>query len=231
MLAEDVGDGVVPEHLDLRVGERPVLHDLAGPQLVAAVDERDLLGELGEEDRLLHRRVATADDGDVMAAEEEPVAGGAGRQAVSEQLRLGLEAEHQRLGAGGHDDRVGDVLGLVDPDPERSLGEVDAGDLLVRNSAPKRDAWARKSAISSGPMMPSGKPGIVLDVGGEHQLPTGLIGRRRRLALDHERVEVGAGGVDRGGQPGGAGPDDDHVADVGIWDVVGHRGVSELHSG
>ena len=88
------------------------------------------VGELGEEDGLLEGRVTAADDGDVVAAEEEPVAGGAGRQAVSEQLRLGLEAEHQRLGAGRHDDRIGDVLGLVDPDPERALGEVDAGDLL-----------------------------------------------------------------------------------------------------
>ena len=29
----------------------------------------------------------------------------------------------------------------------------------VRNSVPKRSAWARNFVISSGPMMPSGKPG------------------------------------------------------------------------
>ena len=32
--------------------------------------------EAGEEGRLLHRRVAAADDGDRLLAEEEPVAGG-----------------------------------------------------------------------------------------------------------------------------------------------------------
>jgi hypothetical protein len=81
----DVGDRVVPEELDLGVGERPVLHDLAGAQLVAAVDDRDLVGELGEERGLLDRRVAAADDGDLLSAEEEPVAGGAGRHAVADQ--------------------------------------------------------------------------------------------------------------------------------------------------
>ena len=88
------------QELDLRVGERAVLHDLRGPQLVAAVDDRHLVGELGEERGLFDGRVAAADDGDVLAAEEEAVAGGARRQAVAEQALLGLEAEHQRLGAG-----------------------------------------------------------------------------------------------------------------------------------
>ena len=63
----------------------PVLHDLAGAELVAAVDDRDLVGELGQEGRLLDRRVAAADDGDVLAAEEEPIARGTRRHAVPEQ--------------------------------------------------------------------------------------------------------------------------------------------------
>jgi hypothetical protein len=89
---------VVPEELDLGVGERPLLHDLRGAQLVAPVDDGDLVGELGEERGLLDGGVAAADHGDVLAAEEEPVAGGARRQAVADAgAALGLEAEHQRL--------------------------------------------------------------------------------------------------------------------------------------
>ena len=61
-------------------------------------------------------RVAAADDGDLLAAEEEAVAGGARRQAVAEQPALGLEAEHQALGAGRHDDGVGGVLSVADAD-------------------------------------------------------------------------------------------------------------------
>ena len=88
-VAVDLGHRVVPEELDLRVGEGAVLHDLAGPQLVAAVDDRDLVGELGEEGGLLDRRVAAADDGDLLAAEEEAVAGRAGRQPVA---RAGVDS-------------------------------------------------------------------------------------------------------------------------------------------
>ena len=54
-----------------------------------------------------------------------------------------------------------------------------------------------------------GEAGEVLDVGGVHQRATG--GHR---ALEHERREVGARGVDRGGVTGRARADDDHVADV-----------------
>jgi hypothetical protein len=102
-------------------------------RLVAAVDEVTF-GELGEERGLLDGRVAAADHGDLLVAEEEPVAGGAGGQAVAEQLGLLLEAEHERLRAGGDDDRVGPVGGLgssgVAPQTlnGRSL-RVDLGDL------------------------------------------------------------------------------------------------------
>ena len=45
---------------------------------------------------------------------------------------------------------------------------------------------------------PVGEAGVVLDVGREHELAAGAD------ALDDERVQVGARGVDRGGQPGRA---------------------------
>ena len=90
----------------------------------------DLVGELGEERGLLDGRVAAADDGDLVAAEEEAVAGGARRQSVADEALLGLEAEHQRLGAGADDHGVSSVLGVAHPDPKRPLGEVDCGDLL-----------------------------------------------------------------------------------------------------
>jgi hypothetical protein len=50
---------------------------LPGAQLLASVDDRHGAGELGQEQRLLDGGVAAANDGDVLAAEEEPVAGGA----------------------------------------------------------------------------------------------------------------------------------------------------------
>ena len=71
----DVGDLAVPGEPDLVVGEGALGHDLGGTQLVAAVHDGHRSGELGEEGGLLDGGVATADDGDVLVAEEEAVAG------------------------------------------------------------------------------------------------------------------------------------------------------------
>ena len=85
-------DDVVPQDLDLGVREQAVLHDLLGPQAVAAVDQRDLLAHLRQIERLLDRRVAAADDRHRLAAEEEAVAGGAGRDAGAREVALAVEA-------------------------------------------------------------------------------------------------------------------------------------------
>ena len=42
VVAEDLLHLRVPDHLDLRVGERPLLHDLRCAELVAPMDDRDL---------------------------------------------------------------------------------------------------------------------------------------------------------------------------------------------
>src|SRR6185369_13393508 len=56
--ADDLADHGVPEHLDLFVGKSAFGHDLAGPELVAAVDDGDARCESSEERCLLHRLVA-----------------------------------------------------------------------------------------------------------------------------------------------------------------------------
>ena len=78
----------------------------------------------------------------------------------------------------------------------------------VTRRAPKRSAWSRNFCIISGPMIPSGKPGIVLDVG--RLLQQAAPGE----ALEHERAQVGARRVQRGRVAGRAAADDDHVLDV-----------------
>ncbi len=50
-----------------------------------------------------------------------------------------------------------------------------------------------------------GEAGIVLDIGGGGELAAGL------AAGDEQRLEHGAGGVDRRGVAGRAGPDDDDL--------------------
>ena len=72
--------------------------------------------------------------------------------------------------------------------------------------APKRSACSRNFCISSGPWMPIREARIVLDVGGDHQLA------HRHVAGDHEGLEIGASGIDGGGQPRRPGADDDDPA-------------------
>ena len=74
-----------------------------------------------------------------------------------------------------------------------------------RCRVPKRSAWARIAAISSGPWMPVGEARVVLDVARQHQLAA------RRGAGQDDRLEVGPGRVDRGGQAGRAGADDQQL--------------------
>src|SRR5207302_9041740 len=93
--------------------------------VVAAVDAGDLGGDPGGERGRRDGRVAPADDGDLLAWEEEAVAGGARRQAVAEQAGLGVEAQHPGRGAGRDDDRPGPELAALGPYPERGGGGVD----------------------------------------------------------------------------------------------------------
>jgi hypothetical protein len=111
--AHHLVDGVVPDDLDLGVLEQAVLHDLLGAQAVAAVDQRDLGGEIGQEQRLFDGGVAAADHDDLLAAIEEPVAGGAGRDAEALEMLLRGQAEPFRLRPGGKDHGVGGVGGAA----------------------------------------------------------------------------------------------------------------------
>src|SRR5829696_10342812 len=71
------------QEVDVLHGARAVEHDRRGAELVAAVHDRHLRGELGKEDRLLHRGVAAADDDRLVLLEEGGVAGGAVAHAAA----------------------------------------------------------------------------------------------------------------------------------------------------
>ena len=125
---------------------------------------------------------------------------------------LRVQPQHERLRSGRHDDRVGPVGVLAHPDRERAGGEIHRrgldGEVLGAEAlglVPEPHHQVRAHD-------PLGEAGVVLDVGGQHQLAAGLIGRGRRLALDDERREVGAGGVHGRGQARRTRSDDDDVA-------------------
>src|ERR1044071_3903005 len=213
--ADDFVDGAVVAELDFRIRQCALLHDLRRAQRLAAMDDRDPRGELREERRLLHRRVAAADDGDLLAAEEKSVARRAVRDAEALQLFLRRQSELHGRGAGGDDQRVALEDVLIGGDLERMVAEVDALDLLHLEDGAEALGLLAHEVHQLRPEDSFGEAGVVLDVGGDGELPA------RLHSFEDERSEVGAGEVDRGGASGRAGADDDHAV---IGDAV-HGGA------
>ena len=85
---DELGDLAVPHHLDVGMGEQPVLEDLLGAQRIAAVDQGDVMAVVGHVERFLDRGVAAADHHHLLAAVEEAVAGRAGGDALALQMLL-----------------------------------------------------------------------------------------------------------------------------------------------
>src|SRR5215831_9611087 len=82
----DVLNGGVPHEVDFGVFEGAFLHDLGSSQLVPAVNDRDIIGILGQEGRSLNRRISASHHDDLFAFEEVTVAGCTGRYPVSDKL-------------------------------------------------------------------------------------------------------------------------------------------------
>ena len=166
--------------------------------MVAAVHHRDLGGEIGEEQRFLDRGIAAADHHDFLVAIEEAVAGGAGRYAIALELLLGGQIEPARLCAGRHDQRVGDdhIAGVAF-EPERALRQVGFVNVVVDDARADMLGLLLHLFHQPGALDDVGKARIVLDVGGDGELAAGLD------ALDQDRLQHGARGIDRGGVAGG----------------------------
>jgi len=204
--AEHLFDGGAGEEFDVGMGDGALEHDLRGAESLAAVDERDLGGEAGEEERFLHGGVAAADDGDLFAGEEEAVAGGAGADAVADERLLGWQVEPARAGAGGDDERAG-VDGLfADVERDGMLSEVDGAEMGHAQLGAEADRLLLHVLDEVGPLDALGPAGKVFDQRGDGELAAGFV------AFEDERLEVGACSVDGGGKSGAAGAEDNSVA-------------------
>jgi hypothetical protein len=205
--AEALFDDGVVEELDLGVGDGALQHDAGGAEVFATVDDRDLGGEAGEEDGFFHGGVATADDGDLFSAGEEAVAGGAGADAEADQGLLGGEAKPAGAGSARDDERAGLDNVFADAEGEGRGGEVDGGEVGHAELGSEADGLLLHVLDELGTLDAIGPAGEVFDQGGDGELAAGLV------ALEDEGLEVGAGGVDGGGEASAAGAENDRVAD------------------
>jgi hypothetical protein len=196
------------EELDVVGRARPLEHDLRGPELRPAVDHRDLPGELGEEDRLLHGRVAAAHDHGVAVLEEGGVAGGAVGDPAAAQLLLAWDDQLAVLGAHGQDHGLGAVLGVAHPHlvhPTGLGGQLDARGLLGDQAGAEALGLAAEVGHHLRAHDPVGVARVVLHVGRLLEQPA------PGVALDHQRLEVGARRVERRRVARRAAADDDDV--------------------
>ena len=197
----------VPDDVDLRIAEQPVLQNLLGAQLVAPVHERDPARVVGQIDRLLDRGVAAADDDHLLVAEKEPVAGRAGRHAKPAKRRLAGHAEPARLRAGRDDDRLADIaVARIAGRDKRPARQIERVDLVEDDAGSDMLGLFLHLLHQPGTLDDVGETGIVLDIGRDRQLAAGL------HPGDHQRLQIGARGVDRGGVPGRPGADNQDPA-------------------
>src|SRR5690606_25702781 len=213
----DAGDGLVPQDLlhyrvpdeaDLGIGHGPVLHDLAGPELVPAMDYGNAPADVAQEQSLFHGGVAAAHHHHVPVSEEEAVAGGAAGYAAAHQPAFGFKAEPLGLGAGGDDDGLGQVGVVAHFYLEGPLGEVHGRGVGVDEPGAEAFRLPPEAHHQFGAHDAVGEAGVVLHLGGEHKLPACL------HAGDDQRFQVGAGRVQGCGQAGRAAADDYYAFDL-----------------
>lgn len=164
-------------------------HDSGRAELVAAVDHRHTAGEAGEERRLLHRRVAAADDRDVLIAEEEAVTRGTGAHSHAQQRFLTGDAKVARGRAHGEDHRAGPVGLVADGDCLDGTVEGDLVDVFHPQVGAKAQRLLTHLVHQFGPGDAVAETGVVLHLGGGHQ------GAAELAALEDERLELCARSV------------------------------------
>ncbi|CAB4596978.1 unannotated protein [freshwater metagenome] len=101
---------------------------------------------------------------------------------MTKQTRFFFEAEHERTRTGGNNDRVSNVGGLgsidiADPHFERASGQINFGDLASNDLGAETCRLFAEFHHEFWPHDPVGPTREVLNLGGEHELPTGLVAR------------------------------------------------------
>jgi hypothetical protein len=196
---------VVPYDLDLALAfarEQLVLQDLLGLEAIPPVHDGDLAADVREIQGFLDRGVAAPDHGHVLAPVEEAIAGRARRDAAAAEARFRFEAEILGARAGRDDQRVAGVGAVVALQAERPLREIGLDDVVVDQLRVEALGVPPHPVHQVGALQPLDVAGPVVDVGRRHQLAALL------ESGDQHRLQVGAGGIDRGRVAGRARAED-----------------------
>src|SRR6185312_3120118 len=186
LVAKNLRDYRVPGEADLGILERPGGHDLAGPQLLAAVHDRDRPGESGQEDCFLDCRVAAANYRNVLVPEEEAITGGTPGDAVSGQPVLTRKPELAVARAHGQDHRTrGERVAVAVLDDLDIAGQIDLGNVLGDQLGPEPLGLRTQLVHQLRPHDAVREAREILDVSGRHQGSASV-----DLTLEDQRLQI-----------------------------------------
>ena len=168
--------------------------------------QRDLAAEAREEIGLLHGGIAAADHHDLAAAIKEAIAGGAGTDAMADELVLRLEAQPTSGRSRRDDDGAGFQPLAFDIQAKWPLGEIGVEDRSGNEFGAEVLSLELHILDQFRPVDSFRKSGEILHQSGERKLAAGFV------APDYQRLQIGACGVDRGGVSGTAGTNNDNVS-------------------
>jgi len=114
---------------------------------------------LRQEDRLLHRGIAAADDHDFLVAVESGVADRAVGDSAAVQGALEARSSCRAVAPGCRRSRLGAVTPRRRPRRGKAAPKVDARDVVGEKLGPEPLAWRPDSPSADGPMIPSAKAG------------------------------------------------------------------------
>src|SRR5207302_9195071 len=170
---------------------------------------------------LLSRGITTTHHRHRNVAIKGAIAGRTRRQPMADEFLLVLQPEPARRGAACDNERFGlQPFLVVNLQTNVRIQRLEAGRFGIRKTGAEffrlrvhvHDQLRAVDAV--------GEPGKILDHGGGGKLSTGL------GAFEDERIQVGAGSINRRGQTGAATPDDDDLFHWGEFSKVPSTGQS-----
>jgi hypothetical protein len=217
--------GVVTQHLFQ--GLEGLEHDLArshfvhqlvhqdglGLEFVAAVDQIDLAGDVGQVQGFFDGGVAATHDAADLVAVEEAIAGGAAAHAAAHEGSFRGQAQVFGRCAGGDDQAVAGVGATVADQGEGPLLKLHGVDVVKHDLGVEALGMLLETLHQVRTLDTVHVSGPVVHFGGGHEL-TAL-----SHAGDQKRFQVSAGGVNRCGVPGRAGAENQNL---GMFGSGGH---------
>src|SRR5215469_6728584 len=197
-----LNDGIQKE-LDLLMLLRPLQHDLGRTKRVAAMNDRHFRSKSRQKKSLLHRRIATTDNHNLLPREEESVARRAGGHSMPNQLLLVRQSKPPRRCPTRDDQSLRMNLLMPKVEQKRPLAEISAGQVRHPILGPEALRLLAHVLYQLRPHDSLRKSGEVLHQCGHGQLPTRLV------PFNDERLQVCACCVE-GCRVSGASGSDDH---------------------